>query len=64
MVMAMLMASFADHVFFDGYSNAISEPVNIEKSNVLLLGPTGSGKTLIAKRWIRENKKASLCLNP
>ena len=30
--------------------NNISSDINIDKSNVLLIGPTGTGKTLLAKR--------------
>ncbi len=31
------------------YSNVVSDDVEIEKSNVLLVGPTGTGKTLLAR---------------
>jgi ATP-dependent Clp protease ATP-binding subunit ClpX len=30
------------------WSNAVSRDVEIQKSNILLVGPTGSGKTLLA----------------
>ena len=31
------------------WSNAVSEDVEIQKSNILLVGPTGSGKTILAQ---------------
>ncbi len=31
------------------YSNVVADDVEIEKSNVLLVGPTGTGKTLLAR---------------
>jgi len=35
------------------WSNAVSREVEIQKSNILLVGPTGSGKTLLAQTMAR-----------
>ena len=35
------------------WSNAVSREVEIQKSNILLIGPTGSGKTLLAQTMAR-----------
>jgi ATP-dependent Clp protease ATP-binding subunit ClpX len=35
------------------WSNAVSTDVEIQKSNILLVGPTGSGKTLLAQTMAR-----------
>ncbi len=35
------------------WSNAVSRDVEIQKSNILLVGPTGSGKTLLAQTMAR-----------
>ncbi|MBB5022553.1 ATP-dependent protease ATP-binding subunit ClpX [Desulfurispira natronophila] len=37
----------------DGYVNENDEAVEINKSNILLVGPTGSGKTLLAQTMAR-----------
>ena len=37
----------------DASSEDPNEDVEIEKSNIMLLGPTGSGKTLLAKTLAR-----------
>lgn len=39
----------AEEKAVDGSKTKVFEDVDLEKSNVLMLGPTGSGKTLIAK---------------
>lgn len=36
------------------------EDVDLQKSNILMIGPTGSGKTFWRKPWL----KASMCLLP
>ncbi len=35
------------------WSNAVAQDVEIQKSNILLVGPTGSGKTLLAQTMAR-----------
>lgn len=46
---AKMVVSVAAHNHYKRIANPIVGDVEIEKSNILLLGPTGSGKTLIAQ---------------
>ena len=46
---AKMVMSVAVHNHYKRLANPIIDEVELEKSNILLLGPTGSGKTLMAK---------------
>lgn len=46
---AKMVMSVAVHNHYKRLANPIIDDVELEKSNILLLGPTGSGKTLMAK---------------
>lgn len=46
---AKMVMSVAVHNHYQRLANPIIDDVELEKSNVLLLGPTGSGKTLMAR---------------
>lgn len=46
---AKMVASVAVHNHYARINNPIVDDVEIEKSNIIMVGPTGSGKTLIAK---------------
>lgn len=46
---AKMVMSVAVHNHYKRLANPIVDDVELEKSNILLLGPTGSGKTLMAK---------------
>lgn len=46
---AKMVMSVAVHNHYQRLANPVVDDVELEKSNILLLGPTGSGKTLIAK---------------
>ena len=50
---AKMVFGVAVNSHYKRLNNPIVEDVEIEKSNILLLGPTGSGKTLIAKSIAR-----------
>lgn len=46
---AKMVMSVAVHNHYQRLANPVIDDVELEKSNVLLLGPTGSGKTLMAR---------------
>ena len=46
---AKMVMAVAVHNHYKRLANPVIDDVELEKSNILLLGPTGSGKTLIAK---------------
>jgi ATP-dependent Clp protease ATP-binding subunit ClpX len=46
---AKMVVSVAVHNHYKRLANPIIDDVELEKSNILLLGPTGSGKTLMAQ---------------
>jgi ATP-dependent Clp protease ATP-binding subunit ClpX len=46
---AKMVMAVAVHNHYKRLANPVVDDVELEKSNILLLGPTGSGKTLIAK---------------
>jgi ATP-dependent Clp protease ATP-binding subunit ClpX len=50
---AKMVISVAVHNHYMRLQNPIIDEVEIEKSNILVLGPTGSGKTLIAQSIAR-----------
>ena len=50
---AKLAVSVAVYNHYQRLDNPVIDDVEIEKSNILLLGPTGSGKTLIAQTIAR-----------
>ena len=50
---AKTVVSVAVHNHYKRLENPVIDDVELDKSNVLLLGPTGSGKTLIAKSIAR-----------
>ena len=48
---------------YNHYKRVTREPsaeVEIEKSNLMMIGPTGTGKTLLVDRWLAFSK----CLTP
>lgn len=46
---AKMVMSVAVHNHYKRLANPVIDDVELEKSNILLLGPTGSGKTLMAR---------------
>lgn len=50
---AKMIVSVAVHNHYKRLANPVIDDVEIEKSNILLLGPTGSGKTLFAQTIAR-----------
>jgi ATP-dependent Clp protease ATP-binding subunit ClpX len=50
---AKMVVSVAVHNHYKRLKHPIINDVEIEKSNILMLGPTGSGKTLVAKTIAR-----------
>jgi ATP-dependent Clp protease ATP-binding subunit ClpX len=46
---AKMVMSVAVHNHYKRLANPVVDDVELEKSNILLLGPTGSGKTLMAR---------------
>ncbi|GAB7080392.1 ATP-dependent Clp protease ATP-binding subunit ClpX [Megalodesulfovibrio paquesii] len=52
-ILAVAVHNHYKRVFFSGQ---ISDDVELEKSNILLMGPTGCGKTLLAKTLARVLK--------
>lgn len=50
---AKMVMSVAVHNHYKRLANPIVDDVELEKSNIMLLGPTGSGKTLMAKSIAR-----------
>lgn len=50
---AKMIVSVAVHNHYKRLQNPVIDEVELEKSNILLLGPTGSGKTLVAQTIAR-----------
>jgi ATP-dependent Clp protease ATP-binding subunit ClpX len=51
---AKMIMAVAVHNHYVRLANPIVDEVELEKSNILLLGPTGSGKTLMARSIARQ----------
>lgn len=51
---AKMVMAVAVHNHYMRLANPIVDEVELEKSNILLLGPTGSGKTLMARSIARQ----------